>query len=121
VIHEVRATGSQPLPSAWLLFLVMSATTEPGVPTLLNSAKIRDNNLFQQIYFASSLIGRSFHAQDAAASCFEGPLCFREARTAGGSLRRRGTVFKGGPGRVYASSAVTCTDVLSRAAVQSRN
>ena len=35
----------------------------------------------------------------------------------GGSLRRRGTVFKGGPGRVYAGVAVTCTDVLSRAGV----
>eukprot|EP00884_Botryococcus_braunii_P000446 jgi/Botrbrau1/10401/Bobra.0133s0010.1 len=37
--------------------------------------------------------------------------------TAGGSLRRRGTVFKGGPGRVYAGMAVTCTDVLSPAGV----
>jgi hypothetical protein len=26
-------------------------------------------------------------------------------------------VFKGAPGRVYASSAITCTDVLSRAGV----
>jgi hypothetical protein len=33
----------------------------------------------------------------------------------GGPYWRRGTVFKGAPGRVYASSAVTCTDVLSRA------
>jgi hypothetical protein len=39
------------------------------------------------------------------------------ACTAGGSLRRRGTVFKGEPGRVYACVAVTCTDVLSRAGV----
>ncbi len=34
-----------------------------------------------------------------------------------GSLTRRGTVFKGGPGRVYTSVAVACTDVLSRAGV----
>jgi hypothetical protein len=51
------------------------------------------------------------------APCFEGPVCFREARTVGGSLRRRGTVFKGAPGRVYAGVPVTCTDVLSRAGV----
>jgi hypothetical protein len=80
-------------------------------------AKIRESNLYRHLCFASSLIGRSFHAQDGVASCFEGPVCFREPRTAVGSLRRRGTVFKGGPGRVYTSVAVICTDVLSRAGV----
>jgi hypothetical protein len=39
----------------------------------------------------------------------------------GGSLTRRGTVFKGGPGRVYTSVAVTCTHVLSRAGVSEPN